>query len=76
MCLLNKLGRRVLISGLLIASGITFFGALTLTELSKKNDVLWMLEFSKWLTFTGKFAISGAFGAGVGTWLTLVKYHI
>ena len=63
MCMfcLNRIGRRWMTSGLMIIGGVACLSALVLNEYGIKENTVWMLQLSKWLSFTGKFAISGAF---------------
>ena len=62
MCILlmDILGRKTMTSGLMIIGGIVCLASMTLREYSDE-DTLWMLELAKWLSFGGKFAISGSF---------------
>lgn len=48
-----------MLGGLMIIGGVVCIGAMLLNEFADGEN--WMLEMAKWLSFGGKFAISGSF---------------
>ena len=58
---LDIIGRKWMTSGFMIFGGMSCLGAMLLNEYGRNEDTKWMFEFSKWLAFCGKFAISGSF---------------
>jgi len=66
MCilLLDKLGRKLMLGGLMIGGGAICIASMLLTEFGvdeNGQEIDWMFETAKWLSFLGKFAISGSF---------------
>ena len=57
--LLERIGRSYMTGGFMIIGGVSCIGAMLLNLFA--GGTLWMLEFAKWLSFGGKFAISGSF---------------
>ena len=58
---MDIIGRKWMTSGFMIFGGISCLGAMLLDEYGPNDDTNWMNEFSRWLAFGGKFAISGSF---------------
>ena len=58
---MDIIGRKWMTSGFMIFGGMSCLGAMLLNEYGPNDDTNWMYEFSKWLAFCGKFAISGSF---------------
>ena len=58
---LDIIGRKWMTSGLMVFGGMSCFGSMLLNAYGPDDDTNWMYEFSKWLAFCGKFAISGSF---------------